>query len=153
MAGLLAHAPLAGRVVPLSDVPDPVFAEQMVGPGIAIDPDPGAGTVRAHSPLAGTIGALHPHAYAVESGGRAVLVHLGLDTVTLKGEPFAVEVEQGQQVRLGQVVITWHIERIGALSPLVPVIALGAGQIELLAPPGSAVETGTPIFRIPDPVS
>lgn len=146
--GLVVHAPLAGRVVALADLPDPVFAEAMVGPGLAIDPAVATGEVPVASPITGTVGALHPHAFAVETGGGAALVHLGLDTVTLKGAPFTVRVDAGQAVRQGEIIVEWRIEEIGALSPLVPVVALGAERVDLLTEPGTEIESGAPLFRI-----
>ena len=80
-------APLPGRVLPLSEVPDPVFAGAMVGPGAAVDPP--RGPVQAVAPVDGRIAKLHPHAFVVvTSSGRGVLVHLGIDTVQLQGEGF-----------------------------------------------------------------
>jgi len=146
--GLVVHAPLAGRLVALADLPDPVFAEAMVGPGLAIDPAVRTGQIDVVSPLTGTVGALHPHAFAVETGGGAALVHLGLDTVTLKGVPFTVHVSAGQKVNQGEIIVEWQIEEIGALSPLVPVVALGAKNVDLLAEPGTEIESGAPLFRI-----
>ena len=76
-------APCPGRVFPITEVSDPVFAAEMVGPGIAIDPAPGRNTVVA--PVAGTILKLHPHAFAmITPDGVGVLVHLGINTVQLE---------------------------------------------------------------------
>lgn len=148
MSGLLVTSPLPGRVVVLADVPDLVFAQEMVGPGLAIDPRDTSGIVEVHSPVAGAVGALHPHAFAIDAGTGQVLVHLGLDTVTLEGDPFEVLVTPEEQVAQGQLVIRWEIARIGALSPLVPVVALGASSVEVLVEPGADVDVGTPLFRI-----
>lgn len=145
---LIVCAPLAGRIVALSDVPDLVFAQEMVGPGIAIDPAETNGPVEVRSPVTGTMGALHPHAFAVENPGGSVLVHLGLDTVTLHGEPFEVGVTQGEAVTQGEVIIRWEIADIGALNPLVPVVALAVKHVELLVRPGSEIEAGAPLFQI-----
>ena len=80
-------APVAGLVRPLSEVPDPVFAAEMVGAGVAIEPD--GGLADAVSPVAGTVLKLHPHAFVVLTPeGTGVLVHLGIDTVRLEGAGF-----------------------------------------------------------------
>ena len=71
-------APCPGRVLAMSDVPDPVFAEEMVGPGVAIEPDPGRTTVV--SPIAGKVLKVLPHAFVVMGDGVGVLVHLGINT-------------------------------------------------------------------------
>ena len=77
-------APCAGRVVALADVPDEVFASEMVGPGVAIEPAGGRTTVV--SPVAGRVVKIHPHAFVVLADcGAGVLVHLGIDTNRLGG--------------------------------------------------------------------
>ncbi|MDD9206575.1 PTS glucose transporter subunit IIA, partial [Georgenia sp. 10Sc9-8] len=91
-------APVAGTVLPLADVPDPVFAEALVGPGIAVDPAR-EGEVSVVAPVAGTVVKLHPHAFVIlASGGRGVLVHMGLDTVELRGEGFTLHAAEKDTV-------------------------------------------------------
>ncbi|MFB7274970.1 PTS glucose transporter subunit IIA [Streptomyces sp. NPDC056244] len=123
----LVTAPLAGRVIGLAAVPDPVFAAAMVGPGIAIDPvrEPG----EAVSPVDGVVVSLHPHAFVVvDAEGRGVLTHLGIDTVQLNGEGFELLVEKGDTVARGQGVVRWNPVAVeeAAKSPICPVIALEA---------------------------
>lgn len=120
-------SPVAGRVVGLAAVPDPVFAQGMVGPGTAIDPvrEP----TDAVSPVAGTVVKLHPHAFVVvDAEGHGVLVHLGIDTVQLKGEGFVVHVAEGDTVAAGQTLISWDPAAVeaGGRSPVCPVVALDA---------------------------
>jgi PTS system glucose-specific IIA component len=117
-------APLAGRVVPMTDVPDPVFAAEMVGPGVAIDPDPGEVTVV--SPVAGKVVKVHPHAFVVLApDGVGVLVHLGIDTVKLDGRGFEVLVSQGSTVEAGTPMVRWDPAALtDAMSPLVPVVVM-----------------------------
>jgi PTS system glucose-specific IIA component len=98
-------SPCPGRVVAMADVPDPVFAEEMVGPGVAIEPDPGPTTVVA--PIAGTVLKVLPHAFVVLGDGVGVLVHLGINTVRLEGEGFEVLATQGSEVAAGDPMITW----------------------------------------------
>ena len=77
-------APVEGRAVPLQDVPDPVFSQGMVGYGAAIDPP--RGVIDAVAPVSGKILKLLPHAYVIMTPDNVgILVHLGLDTVQLKG--------------------------------------------------------------------
>jgi len=133
---LVVHAPVPGRVLPMAQVPDPVFAQAMVGPGAAIDPQ--RGMVVAVAPVAGSISTLHPHAYVVVTdSGRGVLVHLGIDTVQLKGEGFRLLVAKGDQVSAGDPVVEWDTAAIeaGGRSPICPVVALDASAdaIHLLA--------------------
>ena len=126
MTLLRLTSPVPGVVRPLSAVPDEVFAGQMVGPGVALEPDRN-GRQDVLAPCDGVVGALHPHAFALElDDGRGVLVHVGIDTVTLAGLGFDLRVERGQRVRAGQVVLTWSPVDVAAagLSTMCPVIAL-----------------------------
>ncbi|MEU4152251.1 PTS sugar transporter subunit IIA [Streptomyces sp. NPDC026659] len=120
-------SPLAGRAIGLTDVPDPVFAGAMVGPGTAIDPvrEPS----EAVSPVDGVIVSLHPHAFVVvDDEGHGVLVHLGIDTVQLNGEGFELLVNKGDRVKGGQSVVRWNPASVEAAgkSPICPVVALEA---------------------------
>jgi PTS system N-acetylglucosamine-specific IIA component len=121
-------APVAGRVVGLAGVPDPVFAQAMVGPGTAIDPERAPG--RALSPVDGKIVKMHPHAFVVvDAEGHGVLVHLGVDTVQLKGAGFELLAAEGDQVAQGQPLVAWNPADIeaGGRSPVTAVVALDAG--------------------------
>lgn len=134
---LRVGSPVAGRVVALSAVPDPVFSQAMVGPGVAVEP------VRVKSdvvsPIDGKVVTLHPHAFVVATGdGAAILVHLGIDTVKRKGEGFELHVVKGEEVRAGQRIVTWDPAEVEAagFAPICPVIALDAsaevlGSIEV----------------------
>ena len=103
---IAVRSPVSGQVIGLEKVADPVFAEGMVGPGTAVEPDRASGVAAA--PIAGRIATLHPHAFVVAGpDGRGVLVHLGIDTVELKGEGFRVLVERGDEVAAGQPLVRW----------------------------------------------
>ncbi|MDH6228006.1 PTS system glucose-specific IIA component [Streptomyces sp. MJP52] len=124
---LTVTSPLAGRVIALDTVPDPVFAESMVGPGTAVEPTGGA--VAAVAPIDGVLVSLHPHAFVVVSDdGRGVLVHLRIDTVQLNGEGFEPLLRRGDAVRRGDVVVRWDPGAVKSAgrSPVCPVIALEA---------------------------
>jgi sugar PTS system EIIA component len=98
-------APIAGTVVPLAEVPDPVFAGQMVGSGAAVEP-PAGEMFDVVSPVAGKVIKLLPHAFVVVgSSGRGVLTHVGIDTVKLKGEGFKLLIAQGDTVDAGTPVM------------------------------------------------
>lgn len=145
-------APLSGTVVALADVPDPVFMQGFVGPGLAIEPlvdDDGISTV--HAPAAGTIGSLFPHAFALEAaGGRTVLVHLGIDAVRLGGEGAQLHVEAGDQVEAGTTLLSWEPPRVAALglSTVCPVVALQGdpARLTVLVDPGQVVQAGDPVL-------
>lgn len=98
-------APIAGTVVPLAEVPDPVFAGQMVGSGAAVEP-PAGEMFDVVSPVAGKVIKLLPHAFVVVGpSGRGVLTHVGIDTVKLKGEGFKLLIAQGDTVDAGTPVM------------------------------------------------
>lgn len=149
---LIVRSPVAGTVVPVADVPDPVFAEGMVGPGTAVEPVDG--TVLA--PVDGRLVKLHPHACVVQvPGGPAVLVHLGIDTVRLAGEGFTVHVVEGDTVRTGDLLVEWDpaAVRAGGLSALCPVVLLEARteDVRLSALPGTVVAAGDPLLELEGP--
>ncbi|GAB7071291.1 PTS glucose transporter subunit IIA [Mycobacterium hodleri] len=118
-------APVAGRAVPLQDVPDPVFSQGMVGYGAAVEPP--HRVTEATAPVGGTLLKLLPHAFVVMTPDNVgVLVHLGLDTVALKGEGFTAHAKEGDVVTAGQLVITYDVPAIVAkgLNPIVPVVVM-----------------------------
>jgi sugar PTS system EIIA component len=143
-------APCPGRVVPLSETGDPVFAAEMVGPGVAIDPEPGQGTVV--SPIAGKVVKVHPHAFVVLGpDGVGVLVHLGINTVRLEGKGFEVLVEQGSSVAAGDPMVRWDPATITGedISTMVPVVAMDRPKGSVPAPAeGSVAAIGDVLFTV-----
>lgn len=141
-------APLAGTVCSVGDVPDKVFADQIVGPGVAIDPLRESSTVVA--PADGKLLKLHPHAFAMlTSEGTGLLVHLGIDTVQLAGEGFELLVEEGSTVSVGDPIVRWNPADIeeGGRSPIVPVIVLDAPKDSVdVSGVGQQVAAGDPLF-------
>ncbi|QPK80572.1 PTS glucose transporter subunit IIA [Schaalia sp. ZJ405] len=145
--------PVSGEVTDLSSVSDPVFAQGIVGPGTAIYPARGGTVVRALAPLGGRVVTMHPHAFVVESpDGVRVLVHLGIDTVKLRGEGFTPLVSVGDEVRVGDILIRWDITaaRDAELDLVVPVIVLDIGDREVtpLVWPGTPALEGGPLLRL-----
>jgi PTS system glucose-specific IIA component len=138
------RAPFRGVVLPLAAVPDPVFAGEMVGPGIALRPD--AGLHAVHAPIAGAVASLFPHACAISApDGRTVVLHLGIDTVGLKGAGFETAVAVGDVVDVGDVLLRWDTAPTLAagLSTVSPVVALQAeAGITLEAEPDDVVAPG-----------
>lgn len=132
-------APCPGRVLPLSAVPDPVFAGEMVGPGVAIDPDPGPTTVVA--PIDGRILKLHAHAFVVlGADGVGVLVHLGIDTVKLDGAGFELIATEGAEVKAGDPIVRWDPAALpDGISPVVPVVAMDQPKGSVPAPADGAL--------------
>ena len=112
--GLLA--PLSGILVPLERVPDPVFAQRTVGDGVSIDPT----SCDVLAPAAGLVTLLHraAHALAITTDqGVEVLVHIGVDTVSLDGKGFTARVSQGDRVAAGQPLISFDADLIARSAP------------------------------------
>jgi len=125
MGSTLVLAPVDGRALALTDVPDPVFSQGMVGYGAAIDPP--LQVVDALAPVSGTLLRLMPHAYVIMTNeGVGILVHLGLDTVALNGAGFTAHVSQGDAVTAGQPIISYDVPAIVAAgySPVIPVVVM-----------------------------
>ena len=143
-------SPLDGTVVALDQVPDPVFAGGVMGPGVAIEPTgdtvyaPGAGTVVAAQPTG--------HAFGLQlDNGAEVLIHVGIDTVNLKGEGFDVKVKNGDRVETGTPLVTFDrsvIEKAGY--PLItPVIVLNGDTFDTVDPVQlGAVSHGAPLLDV-----
>ena len=152
-ARLEVTAPLPGSVVPMADVPDPVFAASLVGAGAAVEPAADAGLVDVVAPVAGRLLKVHPHAFIVLTPeGRGVLVHVGIDTVKLDGAPFTLHVAEGDEVGLGDRVVTVDVAAVRAagMSPVSPVVVMDAAA-ETVPPvtAGAPVATGELLFRWP----
>lgn len=146
-------SPLPGRLVPLREVPDPVFAKGLVGGGAAVIPDDDAGVLTAVAPLDGRVIKVMPHAYIVQhASGPAVLVHVGIDTVRLKGEGFTVIAQKGDHVRAGDPMITVDVTLVRSkdLSMCSPVVILDSAADAIEAPAsGGLVEAGARLFDLP----
>ena len=147
-------APCPGRVIAMTDVPDPVFAEEMVGPGVAIEPEPGPTTVV--SPIAGKVLKVLPHAFVVLGDGVGVLVHLGINTVRLEGEGFEVLATQGSEVAAGDPMITWDPSTLPSsangqdVSPVVPVVLMDGAKGSVTSEAiGGSVAAGDLLFVTP----
>jgi glucose-specific phosphotransferase system IIA component len=140
-------APLKGKVISLQEVPDPVFAQTLVGPGVAILPDSGLQTVVA--PISGRLLKLKPHAFVVADGRTAVLVHLGIDTVLLNGAASALLAQEKQMVRAGEPIMRWDPDRVAeaGLSAICPVVALDAPLDAVTAAVEGDVDAGGELFQ------
>ncbi|MBS4196295.1 N-acetylglucosamine-specific PTS transporter subunit IIBC [Lederbergia citri] len=115
--------PITGEVVPITDVPDQVFSQKMMGDGFAIIPEKGT----VVSPVDGEILNVFPtkHAIGIQSSqGYEILIHVGIDTVNLKGEGFTIHVNDGEHVSKGQELLTFDLDYIKkhATSEITPII-------------------------------
>jgi sugar PTS system EIIA component len=130
MAKIEVLAPLDGTVVDLESVPDEVFAQKMAGDGVAIDP---SGQI-AVAPVAGDLVKLFPggHAFGISTAGDVeLIVHIGLDTIELKGQGFENIATEGQIVQAGTPIVRFDRAAIELLGKVIlsPVVSSGAGTI------------------------
>jgi PTS system glucose-specific IIA component len=130
MAKIEVLAPLDGTVVDLESVPDEVFAQKMAGDGVAIDP---SGQI-ALAPVAGDLVKLFPggHAFGISTAGDVeLIVHIGLDTIELKGQGFENIATEGQVVQAGTPIVRFDRAAIELLGKVIlsPVVSSGAGTI------------------------
>lgn len=117
------YAPMEGKVVPITEVPDPTFAEGMLGNGVAILPTDG----KVLSPCNGTVSMMFETGHAVSlvsDSGIEILIHVGLETVGLKGAPFKIAVKNDEKVKKGQLLMEADLEVIKAagLPTITPVL-------------------------------
>lgn len=122
-------APLTGEVLPLSEVPDDVFSAGILGDGVAILPEDG----KIYSPVDGVLDSVAEtkHAFGFHAeAGYDVLVHVGIDTVNLKGEGFTVHVPQGEPVKAGDLVAEVDLKLLEEkqISPITPVVLCGGEE-------------------------
>lgn len=144
-------APFAGRGAALTEVPDPVFAQGMVGPGAAVVPDDDAEQLSVLAPVTGTVMKAMPHAVAlVTETGLGVLVHIGIDTVQLKGEGFEVLVEKKQTVTAGQEMLRVDAASVRAkgYNLISPVVVMDGDADQIGTVVVGPVAAGQPLFEI-----
>ena len=117
------YAPIAGKAVAITEVPDPTFAEGMLGNGIAIEPTDG----KVYAPCDATVDMMFSTGHAVSlvaDFGAEILIHVGLETVGLEGKPFTIHVANGDKVKKGQLLMEADLEAIKAagLPTITPVL-------------------------------
>ncbi len=147
-AELIVHAPIDGWACALDEVPDDAFAGRMVGDGLAIDPT--GVTVRA--PFDGVVSILARTGHAVSicsDHGPEILIHLGLETVSLNGAGFTAHVAAGDRVRTGDLLLSLDLDVIaaGARSLISPILLANEGEVRLL-PLNRLVVAGEPIMAV-----
>lgn len=143
-------APVAGRVVALSEVPDEVFSEGMAGQGAAILPVEGGEVV---APVSGSLTKLFEggHAFGIVTDeGVELIVHLGLDTIELHGKGFEKLAAEGDRVSAGQSVISFDLAAIRATgyNTVTPVVVSNSEKFSVSSPKAGEVGAGDVIFSV-----
>ncbi|MEX2125862.1 MAG: phosphoenolpyruvate--protein phosphotransferase [Woeseia sp.] len=150
MSSLILTAPLSGWAMPLEEVPDAAFAERMVGDGAAIDPTDSI--LRAPCDGRITMIADARHALTLRAGnGAEILLHVGIDTVGLRGDGLIAKVEQGQDVRRGDPLLDIDLDRLAqhAKSLVTPVLVTDARKFSVAVKAGNRlIGAGEPFLEI-----
>ena len=123
------YAPMAGKAVPISEVPDPTFAEGMLGNGVAIEPAEG----KVYAPCDATVDMMFTTGHAVSlvaDNGAEILIHVGLETVSLEGKPFTVHAANGDKVKKGQLLIEVDLDAVKAagLPTITPMVVCNTDE-------------------------
>lgn len=128
------YNPIEGEIISIENVPDPVFSERMLGDGFAIIPTGN----KVYAPISGKVKVLFPtlHALAIETQeGLEALIHIGIDTVELKGEGFVANVQVGDVVKHGDLLITFDkgIIESKATSIITPLVITNMDEINSIS--------------------
>lgn len=147
---LAVYAPSKGELIPISEVADPVFSEKMMGDGFAVLPEAN----EVFAPISGTILNVFPtkHAIGIQTdNGLEVLLHMGINTVDLKGEPFTLYVEEGQRIARGQLIAVVDLEMLekaGKKSDMIVVFTNGAAVKELAIRSNALVQANEVVGQV-----
>jgi glucose-specific phosphotransferase system IIA component len=143
------YSPLTGDSVGLEQVPDPIFAEKMMGDGVAIEPTEGI----VVSPCDGKIVSIFPtkHAIGIESDeGLEILIHIGIDTVKMEGKGFKALVEADQVVKKGQELIKFDLKKVKkqAKSTITPLLITNMDKVNEIKQVTGNVKSGDAVLTI-----
>ena len=143
-------APVSGKAVSLRKVGDPAFATGLVGKGIAIEPSHG----RIAAPCNGIVDMMFETGHAVSlisDSGAEILIHIGIDTVNLKGKHFTAHVKSGDKVKKGQLLLEFDLEAIKkeGYDAVTPVVVCNSDIYRTFQTySGSHVTVGDPIIKV-----
>ncbi|MGD6857297.1 PTS sugar transporter subunit IIA [Bacillus infantis] len=148
---VVLKAPLTGKAVDLAEVPDPVFSEKMMGDGLAIEPSEGI----VVSPVDGEVVQVFPTKHAIglrAENGAEILIHIGLETVSMKGEGFETHISEGSKVKTGDKLVSFDIDLVKekAKSTVTPVIITNGDALSSIEKKAlGAVNRGeTPVITV-----
>jgi phosphocarrier protein FPr/phosphocarrier protein len=149
MTAIVLHAPFAGWAAALDEVPDAVFAERMMGEGLAIDPLEGALIAPCDAEVISVPASRHAITLRLANGAE-LLIHIGLETVALGGEGFTAYVAAGQRVAKGDLLISFDLDLVAraARSLISPIVVTGEGFALTPLALGRAVAAGAPIAEV-----
>lgn len=148
--GELIGSPIDGEAIESAKIKDPTFSEEMLGKGMAVQPLDG----KVYAPVNGSVAMVFDTKHAisiVSEGGAELLIHIGLDTVSLKGEPFTIHVKADDQVKKGDLIAEVDLEMIKAagLETTTPVIICNSDEYkEVKRFTGKTVKHGDDIMEL-----
>ena len=128
---IIISCPVKGKVVPLNEVPDETFSQEMLGKGVAIIPEQN----QFYAPVSGEVSVVFPTGHAIgltSEDGTELLIHIGLDTVQLNGECFHVKVQQGQKIKQGDLLVEVDLDVIKekGYSVITPILVTNPDQYQ-----------------------
>lgn len=142
------YAPMNGNVVDITEIDDPVFSQKMVGDGVAIIPE----SMDVLAPMDGEITQFFEtgHAFSIKNGDTEILVHVGMDTVELKGEGFAKIKKVGDTVKHGDVILKVDLQKIEENGKKIdtPIVVMDAENREIKKITGAATAGETVIMEV-----
>lgn len=146
----MLYSPIKGEILPLRDVQDEVFSSGMLGEGIAVEPTDG----KLVAPCAGVVGHVFDTHHAmniVSDFGCEILLHIGLDTVKLKGKGFDIKVKEGQRINKGDILCVFDPEIIkgAGLKTTTPMVITNANEFSKIeARPKCPIKAGDSVLKI-----
>lgn len=149
-SGITVGAPIAGKCVSIKEVPDPTFADEILGKGIAIIPTDG----KVYAPADGVITTVFSTGHAVAmttTDGAEVLIHVGLETVTLEGKPFKIHTEMDAKVKKGDLLLEADLKAIeeAGLKIITPMVICNTADFkEVSETTGMDVVAGDTVLTI-----
>lgn len=142
------YAPVQGRVVTLDEVPDPVFARRSMGDGFAVEPSEGTFRAPVNGELILVAKTLHAFAIRTDAGAE-VLVHIGIDTVKLKGAGFTAQRAQGDRVKVGDPVITCDLaDMAGKVPSMTTPVIVTNGKAFTISVTDLTASEGAPVAAV-----
>ena len=149
-ASAVMGSPLTGKVVPLNEVPDEVFASGTLGEGVAVEPTIGEVRAPADCEVSQVVDSLHAVGLTLDNGAE-ILIHVGLDTVKLNGRHYECLAKEGERVRAGQVILRFDIDAIRAegYPVITPVVVTNSDDYSAVTVEASGqVEAGAPLIKM-----
>lgn len=148
-AGIVVAAPVAGEAVPISEVSDPTFGDEILGKGVAIRPSQG----KIFAPFDGTVDMMFETGHAVNlisEGGVELLIHVGLDTVKLKGEHYTAHVKNGDAIKKGQLLLEFDPAAIAAAGydVITPIVVCNTADYASVTPHTGPVQPGDDLLTL-----